>query len=130
MLFRSVTWSSSAPGIAEVNNGRVTAIAAGVATISAKTVDGGLTASCQITVTDETTGNSEMLTPQVYAVPGAVRIVLPYPETVYIFSLDALRIHVLLLCRRYGLLGRISLLSPGYLLSVERRPAHAGSPDH
>ena len=33
-------------------------------------------------------------------------------------------------CRRYGLLGRISLLSPGYLLSVERRPTHTGSPDH
>src|SRR5881275_1729242 len=27
-------------------------------------------------------------------------------------------------CRRYGLLGRISLLSPGYLLAVERRPFH------
>src|ERR1044071_1230738 len=27
-------------------------------------------------------------------------------------------------CRRYGLLGRISLLSPGYLLAVERRPYH------
>src|SRR5439155_20727036 len=26
--------------------------------------------------------------------------------------------------RRYGLLGAISLLSPGYLLSVERRPYH------
>src|ERR1043165_5472467 len=25
-------------------------------------------------------------------------------------------------CRRYGLLGKISLLSPGYLLSVERHP--------
>ncbi len=27
-------------------------------------------------------------------------------------------------CRRYGLLGKISLLSPGYLLSVERHPFH------
>src|ERR1700745_4110087 len=32
--------------------------------------------------------------------------------------------------RRYGLLGVISLLSPAYLLSVERWPFHAGSPDH
>ena len=32
--------------------------------------------------------------------------------------------------RRYGLLGKISLLSPGYLLSVERWPFHAGPPDH
>ena len=33
-------------------------------------------------------------------------------------------------CRRCGLLGKISLLSPEYLLSVERRPTHAGPPDH
>src|SRR6476659_6483868 len=33
-------------------------------------------------------------------------------------------------CRRYGLLGIISLLSPAYLLSVERWPFHAGPPDH
>ena len=33
-------------------------------------------------------------------------------------------------CRRYGLLGKISLLSPGYLLSVERRRFHLPAPDH
>ena len=33
-------------------------------------------------------------------------------------------------CRRYGLLGSISLLSPAYLLSVERWPVHVGPPDH
>lgn len=32
--------------------------------------------------------------------------------------------------RRYGLLGKISLLSPGYLLYVERHPFHSGVPDH
>lgn len=32
--------------------------------------------------------------------------------------------------RRYELLGGISLLSPEYLLSVERWPIHAGPPDH
>ena len=32
--------------------------------------------------------------------------------------------------RRYGLLGKISLLSPGYLLSVERHPFHKVVPDH
>ena len=32
--------------------------------------------------------------------------------------------------RRYGLLGAISLLSPAYLLSVERWPFHEGPPDH
>src|ERR1700744_6658685 len=33
-------------------------------------------------------------------------------------------------CRRYGLLGKISLLSLEYLLSVERWPVHEGPPDH
>ena len=33
-------------------------------------------------------------------------------------------------CRRYGLLGKISLLSPGDLLSVERHPFHQEVPDH
>ena len=32
--------------------------------------------------------------------------------------------------RRYELLGGISLLSPEYLLSVERWPFHTGPPDH
>ena len=32
--------------------------------------------------------------------------------------------------RRYGLLGTISLLSPAYLLSVERWPFHSEPPDH
>src|SRR4026209_1198002 len=32
--------------------------------------------------------------------------------------------------RRYGLLGTISLLSPGYLLSVERPRFHMPWPDH
>ena len=34
------------------------------------------------------------------------------------------------LCRRYELLGKISLLSPAYLLSYERRPFHTEPPDH
>ena len=33
-------------------------------------------------------------------------------------------------CRRYELLGSISLLSPAYLLSVERWPFNAGPPYH
>ena len=33
-------------------------------------------------------------------------------------------------CRRCELLGRISLLSPEYLLSVERWPFHSEPPDH
>ena len=48
---KSVTWSSSDESVATVNNrGRVTAAGAGTATITATTVDGGLTATCTINV--------------------------------------------------------------------------------
>ncbi|GHV68219.1 hypothetical protein FACS1894199_15110 [Bacteroidia bacterium] len=48
---QNVTWSSSAPTIASVDNtGEVTAVAAGTATITATTADGGYTANCAVTV--------------------------------------------------------------------------------
>ena len=51
---KSVTWSSSDESIVAVNkNGRVTAVSAGKATITATTADGGLTATCVINVTQK-----------------------------------------------------------------------------
>jgi len=47
---QSVTWSSSAPAVATVANGVVTPVTAGTATIIVATVDGGLTATCTVTV--------------------------------------------------------------------------------
>ncbi|SHE28168.1 S-layer homology domain-containing protein [Desulfofundulus australicus DSM 11792] len=48
---KNVTWSSSNPDVAAVDNtGKVTAVAAGTATITVKTVDGGKTATCVVTV--------------------------------------------------------------------------------
>ncbi len=47
---QSVTWTSSAPEIAKVENGKVTALAEGTATITVTTADGGKTAQCQVTV--------------------------------------------------------------------------------
>ena len=48
---KTVTWSSSATGVATVDaSGKVTAVAAGTATITAKTNDGGKTATCALTV--------------------------------------------------------------------------------
>jgi len=47
----AVSWSSSAPGIATVDNvGRVTAVSPGTATITVTTVDGGRTATSIVTV--------------------------------------------------------------------------------
>lgn len=48
---KDVTWESSNPAVATVNNGQVKAIAEGSATITVKTVDGNKTATCSVTVT-------------------------------------------------------------------------------
>ena len=48
---KNVTWESSDPSVATVDqNGKVTAVKAGTATITVKTEDGGKTASCVVTV--------------------------------------------------------------------------------
>ena len=47
---KSVTWSSSAPEVAAVVDGVVTPIAEGTTTITVTTVDGGFTATCELTV--------------------------------------------------------------------------------
>lgn len=52
---QNVTWSSSDENIATVDGGAVTAVAIGTATITATTVDGGFTATCNVTVIDAST---------------------------------------------------------------------------
>ena len=47
---KAVTWSSSNESIATIENGLVTAIAAGSAAITVTTVDGAKTATCEVTV--------------------------------------------------------------------------------
>lgn len=52
----AVVWTSSDKSVAIVNsNGRITALSAGTATITATTVSGGETASCKVTVIEEET---------------------------------------------------------------------------
>ena len=54
---KAVTWTSSNPSVATVDaNGVVTAITTGTATITVTTVDGGFTATCDITVTRSRSG--------------------------------------------------------------------------
>ena len=49
----SVTWTSSNPGVATVtSSGLVKAVKAGTAVITVKTVDGGKTATCKVTVSN------------------------------------------------------------------------------
>lgn len=49
---KGVKWHSSDPTIASVENGKVTAVAKGQTTVIVTTLDGGLTASCDITVSN------------------------------------------------------------------------------
>ena len=55
---QNVTWSSSDEKVATVADGKVTAVAAGTATITVKTNDGGYTATCEVTVTNTSGGGS------------------------------------------------------------------------
>lgn len=56
---KSVTWTSSNPSVATVDEtGLVTALANGTATITVKTVDGGYTANCMVTVDIKSTSNN------------------------------------------------------------------------
>ncbi|MBQ6977145.1 MAG: Ig-like domain-containing protein [Paludibacteraceae bacterium] len=48
---KSVSWSSSNTAVATVNDGHVTALTAGTATITVTTTDGNKTATCSVTVT-------------------------------------------------------------------------------
>ena len=57
---QNVTWSSSAEGVATVDtNGKVTAVAAGSATITVTTEDGSKTATCEVTVEAASGGGGE-----------------------------------------------------------------------
>ena len=47
---KGVSWSSSNPSVVTVNNGEVTGVAGGTATITVKTDDGGFTATCTVRV--------------------------------------------------------------------------------
>lgn len=49
---KSVTWSSSDSSVVTVNNGVVSAVGAGIATVTVTTTDGNKTASCTFTVED------------------------------------------------------------------------------
>ena len=52
---KRIIWSSSNPAVASVDTiGKVTGLASGVATITATTSDGGMTATCEVTVSSST----------------------------------------------------------------------------
>ncbi len=76
---KSITWSSSDESVATVDNGTVTPHAAGTATITVETTDGGKTAACTVIVEsseDDFTFNEETNTITGYTGSGGV-VVIP-----------------------------------------------------
>ncbi|MGM9551175.1 MAG: cohesin domain-containing protein [Clostridia bacterium] len=69
---KTVTWKSSDESVATVSNGKVTAKAAGTATITVTTADGGKEATCTVTVTkkDEPTNAASITVGTVTAKAG------------------------------------------------------------
>lgn len=63
---RTVIWTSSNESVATVSNGTITAVAVGSATITAKAVDGGFTATCAVSVTVENLIKADKVTAGVY----------------------------------------------------------------
>jgi len=51
---KNVTWSSNNSSVATVSNGNITGLSVGTAVVTAKTVDGGYTDTCIVTVTPNT----------------------------------------------------------------------------
>ena len=58
---KTVTWSTSDEKVATVNAGKVTAVAEGSATITVTTKDGGKTATCTVTVSNDAPSSKEVI---------------------------------------------------------------------
>ncbi len=70
---KTITWTTSNSGVAAVSNGKVTAKAAGTATITAKTAN-GKTASCKVSVINSTLKNTSVINSDIVQVGDKVRI--------------------------------------------------------
>ncbi len=78
---KNVSWSSDQPGIASVDQtAKVTAVAAGTATITVTTTDGNKTAACQVTVTESATTVTAS-TDQTIPISGSANITIPQGVT-------------------------------------------------
>lgn len=84
---KSISWSSSATSVATVDkNGKVTAVAAGTATITVTTEDGKKTATCTVTVTAGPPVPSTDLTTHVPEVYEAKELAGGYGGTLSVFG--------------------------------------------
>lgn len=81
---QNVTWESSDDSIATVENGVVTGVAAGNATITVKTVDGNYTATCAVTVNESQVYFSGLFTGTVGTSYGSFPIAISSGDQQYI----------------------------------------------
>jgi hypothetical protein len=87
---QSISWFTSDPAIATVtNNGKVTAIAPGTATITVSTYDGDYTANCTIVVTDNSVGTEQISQELiVFFNESALTIDSPLSETIAVYNFN------------------------------------------
>lgn len=86
---KEVEWSTSNPEVATVSdNGEITAIALGTATITVTTIDGAYTATCSVTVNDNGVGIEEVTQDdvKVFFSQSALFVDSPSDETVWVYS--------------------------------------------
>ena len=89
----SVHWSSNNTAVATVNNGVVSAVSAGHATISVTTVDGGFIASCSVTVVEPNTYTNRAGYEELYEIPvytanrRAQLVEMPEPGVIHSISM-------------------------------------------
>jgi len=85
---QSITWSSDAPSVATVtSSGKVIAMTSGTAIITAKTEDGGYTATCTVTVTERTTEEYTIDWIMLYDNDGAALDTIPNGECLATISI-------------------------------------------
>ena len=92
---KEVSWWSSASTVVRVSDsGVITALRTGTATINVRTLDGGFTSTCQVTVVEATdvyeTRNANI---KIYSVPEGITIAgVPTGETIQIYNLLGIKI--------------------------------------
>ncbi|MDD2953395.1 MAG: Ig-like domain-containing protein [Parabacteroides sp.] len=104
---RRLEWTSSDEGVATVSaDGTVTAVAAGTASVEARTLNGGFTATCEVTVTgapdpdptpdpdpEPPVANERVdsVEPTLLVSPGQLRVTSPAPVAVEVYDISGRR---------------------------------------
>ncbi|MBE5922999.1 MAG: hypothetical protein E7271_00845 [Lachnospiraceae bacterium] len=83
---KNVTWISSNPAVATVDNGEVTGVSVGTTVIIVKTEDGAKTASCTVTVTEPTNLSADTMDASFDSVESSDATQTPAPSTITLYN--------------------------------------------